>query len=80
MKDVISREDRLVDLANTIENDDSGYWTKKKISSALKNISSISGKWIALDEGYGPYICSLCEWVEAGKSKYCPNCGHRMGG
>jgi hypothetical protein len=44
----------------------------------LPSVTQKSGTWIALDEGYGPYICSLCEWVEAGKSKYCPNCGARM--
>ena len=40
--DAISRDDRLLDLANAIESDDSGYWTNKRISSALRNISSIS--------------------------------------
>ena len=37
----ISGYDKLIDLANAIENDDSDYWTNKKISSALRNISSI---------------------------------------
>jgi hypothetical protein len=37
-EDAISREDRLIDLANAIESDDSGYWTNKKISSAIRNI------------------------------------------
>lgn len=40
-ENTISGYDKLVDLANAIENDDSGYWTNKKISSALRNISSI---------------------------------------
>lgn len=34
----VSREDKLIDLANAIESDDSGYWTNKRISSALRNI------------------------------------------
>lgn len=40
----ISREDRLIDLANAIESDESGYWTNKRISSALRNISSVMQK------------------------------------
>lgn len=40
--DAISREDRSIDLANAIESDDSGYWTNKRISSALRNISSVT--------------------------------------
>jgi hypothetical protein len=40
--DAISREDRLIDLANAIESDDSGYWTNERISSALRNISSVT--------------------------------------
>ena len=39
--DTISREDRLVDLADAIESDDSGYWTNKRISSALRNIKNL---------------------------------------
>lgn len=34
----VSREDMLIDLANAIESDDSGWWTKKRILSALRNI------------------------------------------
>lgn len=39
--DAVSRDDRLLDLANAIDSDESGYWTNKRISSALRNISSI---------------------------------------
>ena len=70
----ICREDRLIDLANAIESDDSGYWTNKRISLALRNISSVtqkSGKWIrnitehkcyARDDTYTitRYKCSEC--------------------
>ena len=54
--DAISRDDRLLDLANAIESDDSGYWTNKRISSALRNIEKLpsvtqkSGKWIPVSE------------------------------
>lgn len=34
----VSREDKLNDLANAIESDDSGWWTNKRISAALRNI------------------------------------------
>ena len=37
-KEVSRDEDKLIDLANAIESDDSGYWTNKRISSALRNI------------------------------------------
>ena len=37
----VSGYDKLIDLANAIESDDSGYWTNKKISSALRNISPV---------------------------------------
>ena len=38
----VSGYDRLIDLANAIESDDTGYWTNKKISSALRNISFVN--------------------------------------
>jgi hypothetical protein len=54
--DAIRRDDRLLDLANAIESDESGYWTNKRISSALRNIEKLpsvtqkSGKWIPVSE------------------------------
>ena len=34
----VSRDKLIIDLANAIESDDSGWWTKKRILSALRNI------------------------------------------
>lgn len=64
--DAISREDRLIDLANAIESDDSGYWTNKRISSVLRNIPSVTQK------------CEKCAMNGSG-SKYCDNCKQKSG-
>ena len=89
--DAISREDRLIDLANAIESDDSGYWTNKRISSVLRNIEKLppvtqkSGKWIKVTNGRGGHECDIChEYAPSYQSgdeyltKYCPNCGAKM--
>ena len=87
--DAISREDRLVDLANAIESDDSGYWTNKRISSALRNINNLpsvnpqeskTGHWIE-DNQRDLRICSICGRalpLIPRKDYYCPNCGAKM--
>ena len=59
--DLISRADRLIDLANAIEIDDSGYWTNKKISSALRNISSIVDALPSVKQE--PKIGQFAKWV-----------------
>ena len=79
----VSGYDKLMDLASAIENDDSGYWTNKRISSALKNISSIkpqerTGHWI--DTGSGQE-CSECHEIQYGYDNhrfYCGNCGAKI--
>lgn len=85
--DTISREDRIIDLANAIESDDSGYWTNKRISSALRNISSVtqkSGKWVDYsDEGY--VECPFCGHAtncedDIDELHYCFYCGAKMEG
>ena len=69
--DLISREDRLVDLANAIESDNSGYWTNKRISSALRNIKDSSpvnpqepktGHWLVRKEK-SLARCSNCKFL-----------------
>lgn len=91
-EDAISREDRLIDLLNAIESDDSDYWTNKRISAALRNISSVtqkSGKWIAQDihNCHTDFKCSECGYIHSfmhlygeptADYTYCPNCGAKM--
>jgi len=79
--DAVSRADRLLDLANAIESDDSGYWTNKRILSALRNISSVtqkSGKWIYEEvTRYEEYYDTVRSYVD--KKCKCSACGHDYG-
>lgn len=37
----VNLKDKLIDLANAIESDDSGWWTNKRISSSLRALRNI---------------------------------------
>ena len=77
--DAISREDRLIDLANAIESDDSGYWTNKRISSALRNISSVTQRTNCQyrhENGNCLKVGGFCTSVD---DKHCPSVTQKSG-
>lgn len=38
-----------------------------------------TGEWIQIDP-IGEFECSQCGWTMIGTSKFCPDCGAKMGG
>lgn len=54
-------------------------------SKKIKNLPSAQseqkkGRWVCLDDDELAYGCSACKSVSLRESKYCPNCGAKVGG